>query len=214
MNDSNEITDKRRLRGVESRQLILQAAVDSIAATGLGRFTLDRVAERIGISRGLVVFHFKSKEKLVEEVLDYLGADFAAGWNAILAQQTDDITRLLRLLDYDIRFACENPQYVSVWMAYWGDAKGHQLFQTLAVPRDKGYQADLRRLLENIGATDGYSEEDLALITQGLCAILFGFWAQLHIDPGPDDYSINTRTVRLFLEKLLPNTEWPELSPE
>lgn len=214
MSDSNKITDKRRLRGAESRQLILQAAVDSIATAGLGRFTLDRVAERVGVSRGLVVFHFKSKENLVEEVLNYLGGDFSAGWNAILAQQTDDITRLLRLLDYDIRFACENPNYVSVWMAFWGDAKGHKLFQTLAVPRDKGYQADLGRLLENIGTTDGYGKEDLAMIAQGLSAILFGFWAQLHIDPGTDDYSVNTRTVRLFLGKMFPNIEWPEVSTE
>ena len=95
-------------------------------------------------------------------MLDYLGADFSAGWNAILAQQTDDITRLLRLLDYDIRFASENPKYVSVWMTFWGDAKGHQLFQTLVVPRDKEYQADLGCLLENIGTTDGYSKEGLA----------------------------------------------------
>lgn len=211
MNDCNEITDKRRLRGVESRQLILQAAVDSIARTGLGRFTLDRVADRIGVSRGLVVFHFKSKEKLIEEVLDYLGIGFSAGWNAILAQEADDITRLLGLLDYDIRFGCENPEYVSAWQAFWGDARGHQLFRALAVPRDKGYQEDLRQLLENISTTDGYSKQDLLLITRGLVAMLFGFWAQLHIDPGADDYLDNTRTVRFFLEKMFPNTDWPEI---
>ena len=209
MDDSNEITDKRRLRGVESRQLILQAAVDSIAATGLGRFTLDRVAERIGISRGLVVFHFKSKEKLVEEVLDYLGADFAAGWNAILAQQTDDITRLLRLLDYDIRFACENPKYVSAWHAYWGDAKGHMLFHEQVVPRDEGYASDLAQLLEKICDEGGYDKQDLSSVVRGLVAMMFGVWVQLHLNPGQNDYAVSIKAIRLFLQKMFPRTEFP-----
>jgi len=36
MNEIIKTTDKRRLRGAESRRLILQAAVDSIAMDGLG----------------------------------------------------------------------------------------------------------------------------------------------------------------------------------
>ena len=69
MSEVIKTPDKRRLRGEQSRRLILQAVIDSIALEGLGRFTLDRVAERVGISRGLVVFHFKSKKNLIEEVL-------------------------------------------------------------------------------------------------------------------------------------------------
>jgi TetR/AcrR family transcriptional repressor of bet genes len=206
-------TDKRRIRGEESRSIILQAAVDSIAAQGLSRLTLDRVAERVGLSRGLVVFHFKSKQKLIAEVLQYLGREYSGGWHVILEDDDeDDVSKLLRLIDYDIRFACENPKYVSAWHAFWGDSMGNMLFHELVVPRDEGYAADLSSLLANISRDGGYGEQDLPSITHGLVVMMFGIWAQLHLNPGPDDYAINSRAIGLFLQKMFPDTSFPEIA--
>jgi AcrR family transcriptional regulator len=215
MNEITKTTDKRRLRGEESRRLILQAAVDSIALEGLGTLTLDRVADRVGISRGLVVFHFKSKKKLVEEVLQYLGVQYSRGWYEIVAEkEADDVSKLVRLIEYDIRFACENPKYVSAWHAFWGDAKGNQLFHELAVPREEAYAADMASLIENISDAGGYDKQDLPTITRGLIAMMFGIWTQLHLNPGVDDCSVNTDAVRLFLRKMFPDTIFPESSTD
>jgi len=211
MNEIIKTTDKRRLRGAESRRLILQAAVDSIAMDGLGSLTLDRVAARVGISRGLVVFHFKSKKNLVEEVLQYLGVQYSGGWYEIVAEKDeDDVSKLLRLIEYDIRFACEHPKYVSAWHAFWGDAKGNQLFHELVVPREEGYTADMASLLEKISDAGGYSKQDLPTITRGLDAMMFGIWIQVHLNPGVEDCSVNTDAVRLFLRKMFPDTIFPE----
>jgi len=211
MNEIIKTTDKRRLRGEESRRLILQAAVDSIAMEGLGSLTLDRVAVRAGISRGLVVFHFKSKKKLVEEVLHYLGLQYSGGWYEIIEEKDeDDVSKLLRLIEYDIRFACQHPKYVSAWHAFWGDAKGNLLFHELVVPRDEGYAADMARLLEKISDADGYDKQDLPTITHGLVAMMFGIWTHLHLNPGMEDCSVNTDAVRLFLRKMFPDTIFPE----
>ena len=212
MNSASKITDKRRLRGEESRKLILQAAVDSIAMDGLGRLTLDRVAARVGISRGLVVFHFKSKIKLIEEVLQYLGVQYSGGWYAIVDEENEgDVVKLLRLIDYDIRFACDNPKYVSAWHAFWGDPKGNMLFHELVVPRDEGYARDLSRLLRRISEVGGYDDQDLASITHGLVLLMFGAWTQLHFNPGEDDYNTSFDAVRLFLKKMFPDTHLPEI---
>ena len=208
-------TDKRRLRGEESRRLILHAAVDSIAMEGLGSLTLDRVAERVGISRGLVVFHFKSKKKLVEEVLQYLSVQYSGGWYEIVSEKDeDDVSKLLRLIEYDIRFACEHPKYVSAWHAFWGDSKGNLLFHKMVVPRDEGYAADMASLIESISETGGYDKRDLASITRGLVAIMFGIWSQSHLNPGANDFSVNIRAVRLFLHKMFPDTPLPAIPSE
>jgi TetR/AcrR family transcriptional repressor of bet genes len=213
MNDTSQTTDKRRLRGEASRKLILQAAVDSISSDGLARLTLDRVAQRVDISRGLVVFHFKSKQKLVEEVLLFLSAQYSEGWSAIVEERNeDDVTKLMRLIDYDIRFAFDNPKYLSAWHAFWGDSKGNLLFHALVVPRDEGYASDISRLLDQISDTGGYDKEDLPSITRGLVVMMFGIWTQLHLDPGENDYHINLRAVRLFLNKMFPGTPFPESS--
>jgi TetR/AcrR family transcriptional repressor of bet genes len=211
MKAAQKTVDKRRVRGEESRKLILKAAVDSIATKGLGKLTLDQVADRVGISRGLVVFHFKTKHNLIEEVLSYLGRQYAGGWKTILEGEAPSaIDKLMRLIDYDIRFACENPKYVSAWHAFWGEAKGNAMYQEQEGLREAGYARDMEHLLEKISADGAYDMQDLTLVTQGLFVMMFGIWVQVHLHPGPDDYELNTKTVRLFLGRVFPNTEIPD----
>ena len=203
--------DKRRVRGEESRRLILKAAVDSIATMGLGKLTLDQVAERVGISRGLVVFHFKSKDNLIEEVLSYLGRQYHSGWEAILnGEAKSDMDKLVRLIDYDIRFAHENPNYLSAWHAFWGEAKGNVMYQEQEGQREKGSSRDMERLLAKISGDGEHDKQELSLVSRGLFVMMFGIWVQLHLNPGPNDYEINRKSVRLFLSRMFPNTEIPE----
>jgi len=203
--------DKRRVRGEESRKLILRSAIDNIAKRGLGDLTLDRVAEKLGVSRGLVVFHFKSKNNLIMEVLEYLGKKYSGGWNAIVEEDIPSSTaKLLRLVEYDIRFACDNPKYVSAWHAFWGESKGKEMFHQLVVPRDEGYAADMRELIGKISAEEGYGTLDIPSATRGLVAMMFGSWVLLHLNPGPDDYQKNMKALRLYIGQLFPNTELPD----
>lgn len=212
MKAGRSTTDKRRLRGEESRKAILTAAIDSIARLGLGKLTLDRVADRVGISRGLVVFHFKSKDRLIEEVLDFLGKEYSTGWAELLKLDVgSDMSKLLRLIDYDIRFACENPQYVSVWHAFWGESKGSVLYHEKVAERDEGYSRDMEDLLKNISREEGYDRQELSLVTRGLFVMMFGIWIQLHLNPTPNDYETNIRAVRLFLTRMFPKTRLPDL---
>jgi len=205
--------DKRRIRGEESRKLILQAAISSIAALGLGPMTLDRVAGRAGISRGLVVFHFQSKNNLIKEVLNYLGRQYSSGWDAVVKDNRgSSMFKLLRLVDYDVRFACENPQYVSAWHAFWGESKGNLLYHELAVPRDKLYESEMEQLLARVIDEGGYDKRELQTITTGLVAMMFGIWVESHLNPGTDDYDKNTKATRLFLSKVFPRRPLPEAS--
>ena len=87
-----------------------------------------------------MVFHFKSKDNLIEEVLAYLGRQYTSGWKTILQSEAkSNIEKLMRLIDYDIRFACENPKYVSAWHAFWGETKGNVMYQEKVGQRDLGY---------------------------------------------------------------------------
>ena len=210
MNETATTTDKRLLRGEESRRLILQSAVDCIAMQGLGQLTLDRVADRVGMSRGLIVFHFKSKQKLIEEVLCYLGQQYSSGWDAIIRRPgEDDAAKLIRLIEYDVQFACDNPSYISAWHAFWGDSRGRQLFYELVVPRDEGYAADIETLLARISRDGGYEPAELAPVTRGLVMMMFGVWTQLHLNPSPDDFSVSADAIYLYLRKVFPRTDFP-----
>lgn len=207
--------DRRRIKGAESRRLIVQAAIACIATQGLSNTTLDRVADRAGVSRTLVVFHFKSKVGLLTEVLNFLGARYSEGWDAtIAAGGLSTMEKILRLLDYDIRFASENPEFLSAWHAFWGEANGNSLYRELSFPRDRRYARDVHQLLATLFEEGGYDQSNLTPAQNGINAMLFGFWVEAHLNPGADDYHKGMAAVRLFLSKVfrkhpLPPTNAP-----
>ncbi len=46
----------------------MAAAIDTIAEVGYGQASLARIAQRIGVSKGVIVYHFDTKEDLVKEI--------------------------------------------------------------------------------------------------------------------------------------------------
>ncbi len=202
MHQSN---DRRRRRGAESRQAIIEAAITCIATRGLCNTTLDRVAERAQVSRALVVFHFKSKSRVLIEVLDYLSTEYSAGWDAVLARPgTTPSETVLRLLEYDVRFASERPDYLSVWHAFWGEAKGSTLYREVIFPRDERYGRDLRTVLGALIKEGGYDEIDPKAVETGIMAMLFGLWLSAHLNPTPDHFSHSMHVLRVYLASVFP----------
>ncbi len=51
------------------RSQIIEAAIDTIAEVGFARASLARIGERIGISKGLIGYHFAGKDDLIKEVV-------------------------------------------------------------------------------------------------------------------------------------------------
>ena len=120
--------------------------------------------------------------------------------------------KLVRLCDYDVRFACENPEYLSAWHAFWGEAKGNLLYHELSLPRDEQYAEDIRRYLAALIDEDGYDPIELPPIHTGLTAILFGLWVESHLNPSEDDYCKGMAAVRIYLSKMFPHTPLPAAS--
>src|SRR6185312_17254718 len=54
------------------RRQIVRAAYEIASRSGLAGLTVRRVATRAGLSTGLVIFHFTTKERLVVALLDYV----------------------------------------------------------------------------------------------------------------------------------------------
>ncbi|WP_460062429.1 TetR/AcrR family transcriptional regulator [Streptomyces sp. YKOK-I1] len=62
-------TRRKRLGYGEGREALLNAAVRVVARGGLRKLTYRAVAEEAGVTHGLVVHHFGSRDALIEETL-------------------------------------------------------------------------------------------------------------------------------------------------
>ena len=205
MKSSRKITDKRRLRGEKSKQAIVKAAVACIAHQGLRDATLERVAQKAKVSKALVAFHFKSKTGLLAAVLDHQESVFENGWNTILASNSVSISgKLLELLEYDVRFSVEHRDFISVWHAYWGEARGRSLYRKLTNPRDERYENDVRKLLRNLTKEGEYDDINVAALERGINAMMFGIWRDSHLTHGPNDYANGIQAMWVYLHKVFP----------
>jgi AcrR family transcriptional regulator len=62
------------------RAQFVAAAIDTIAEVGYAQATLARIAGRVGVSKGVICYHFAGKDELVQEVI----ADIAARGGAFV----------------------------------------------------------------------------------------------------------------------------------
>jgi AcrR family transcriptional regulator len=110
----------RKASEATRRQQILQAAYEVATNEGLEALTIRTVAQRAGLSVGLILFHFKTKDELVLAVLDHLLAT-----TTVLHVTKDiwDITsprdRLLALLRREMRRLSSEPRRTRLFFEFW-----------------------------------------------------------------------------------------------
>jgi len=65
--------------------------MDCIDKFGLSQTTLARIAERADLSQGNVIFHFHSKEALLEQTLRFISDEYKTNWQTAVAYAGDDV---------------------------------------------------------------------------------------------------------------------------
>ncbi|MCO5063786.1 MAG: transcriptional regulator BetI [Rhizobiaceae bacterium] len=161
------------------RQQLIEATIDSLARRGYSETTMADVADGAGLSRGIVNFHFESKEKLLVATLQYMSDEYAAHWRTSLEKAGDipaDQLRALVAADFD-RAICTKRK-LAAWCAFWGEAKSRPTYQALCGARDESYQRIFADLCHALKREAGY-DFDADAIALALCATLEGLWLRL-----------------------------------
>jgi TetR/AcrR family transcriptional repressor of bet genes len=169
-----------RKQSKEVRRLqLIEATIDSLAKRGYSETTMADVADGAGLSRGIVNFHFESKEKLLVATLQFMADEYAAHWRAALQKAGADAAGQLAAVvaaDFD-RTIC-NKRKLAAWCAFWGEAKSRPTYQALCGARDAAYQNVIIDLCGALKEDAGYAYEPQATAL-ALAAMLEGLWLRL-----------------------------------
>ncbi|PWJ84902.1 TetR family transcriptional regulator [Pseudaminobacter salicylatoxidans] len=180
--ERNDTEKRSRKASKETRQLqLIEATIDSLAKRGYSDTTMADVADGAGLSRGIVNFHFESKERLLVATLQHMYDEYAAHWRTALDKAGGDAARRLHALvaaDFD-RSIC-NKRKLAAWCAFWGEAKSRPTYQALSGARDKVYQQTIVDLCERLKDEAGYGY-DVEATALALSAMLEGLWLRLMI---------------------------------
>lgn len=179
-------TEKRGRKASKEarRQQLIEATIDSLSKRGYSETTLADVADGAGLSRGIVNFHFESKEKLLIATLQYMADEYAAHWRNALAKAGDDpAERLAALVAADFDRSVASRRKIAAWCAFWGEAKSRPTYQALCGARDARYQQIFEGLVTEMKKEAGYGFEPKA-VTLALCAMMEGLWWRLMVSDG------------------------------
>jgi TetR/AcrR family transcriptional repressor of bet genes len=164
----------------EARRVqLIEATIETIAARGYSRTTLTEVARTAGLSHGLVLFHFETKEKLLAETLAYLAQEYRQNWETALAAVGDDPAgQLNALIEADFNPAICAPARLAAWCAFWGEAQSRPLYQEAAAAWDLAYNRQLEGICARLSDLGGYGR-DPVLVARIIRLTIEGVWLDL-----------------------------------
>jgi AcrR family transcriptional regulator len=91
-------TGCRHLPAAERREQIARVALDLIAQGGLKDLSMAAVARRLGLVPSAIYRHFRSKDEIIDAVLDLIGAQLERNVQAATRETDDPLDALARLL--------------------------------------------------------------------------------------------------------------------
>lgn len=195
-----------------SRERILEAATELFAARGYAGAGVDRLAERSGIAKTAIYYHFGNKEGLLAAVLERASTEWIEAIQRAARQAGDPLGRLERALAGMREMLEERP-----WIL--------KLFQilTLEVAEEK---PEIRATLQGIvrrarqAITDGM-RESLGVEVPGadavagmMLATLDGISLGMQIDPDAvtlDQVFIDLRRITTFMVAIRLNPELAQM---
>jgi TetR/AcrR family transcriptional regulator, transcriptional repressor of bet genes len=168
----------------ERRQQLIDATIDCIARFGLTGTTMGKVTELAGVSLGLANFHFESKDRLFEAMLQHLAAEQRALWQS-RAQDPGLSSRDLLLSIVDSRFhasICARKK-LAVWFAFYGDASARDTYRrAVGDVDDERLEATVAIFTEMI-AEAGYTRLDPEEAALSIEALYDGLWLNMLLYP-------------------------------
>ena len=125
--------------------------MDCIDKLGLSQTTLATIADRVGISQCNVVFHFHSKEELLDQTLRHISDEYRSNWLAALSAASPDAHAQLRaLVESSFTPKICNRRKISVWFAFWGEAKSRPTYSRICAKHDKELAVKLTILFQHL----------------------------------------------------------------
>jgi AcrR family transcriptional regulator len=109
---STPADERKKPRGVQVRERVLQAALECFGAFGFEGTSTRAVAERAGVTHTLLLYHFDSKDKLWRSTMEAVIGRYLAELELRLAgvDRDDPAASLRAFIENFVRFSARVPQ--------------------------------------------------------------------------------------------------------
>jgi TetR/AcrR family transcriptional regulator, fatty acid metabolism regulator protein len=192
------------------RAQIVAAAIDTVAELGYGQASLARIAETAGTSKGVIIYHFGSKDDLIREVVAELHVKGRAYLGPRLEAESTGAGMLRTYIEANLAFIRENRNHVLAIVEIAFNARSAEGGSTYDFStREEGAEA-LRRILVYFQGTGEFRADfDPAVMAMTIRAALDAVPPRLARDPDLDLESYGRELADLFHIATRPEASHP-----
>lgn len=182
---------------VRRRQLI-EATIEAIADVGFHATTLAEIAGRAGVSPGLVAFHFRDKEGLLEATLRALALQLSRSLVELQRAAETPRARLQAVIDATLGPSQFERRIASVWLAFWAEVPVRPRFARV----QRIYE---RRMLSNLraGFRARVPAEQAARLAEATAAMIDGLWLRATLSASATDGAAAREMATAFVDTRL-----------
>jgi len=113
----------------ERRLTLLKAAFREVAEKGFSEVTLDDIARRAGVSKGVTLYYFDSKEELFRELFSWLIDSIHGRMREAVAKEQDPIARVRALVALIFPSPSKNRAFFRAFVDFCGLAARREPFR-------------------------------------------------------------------------------------
>jgi TetR/AcrR family transcriptional regulator, fatty acid metabolism regulator protein len=113
----------------ERRLSLLKAAFREVAEKGFSEVTLDDIARRAGVSKGVTLYYFRSKEDLFRELFGWLTDSIHARMRDAVAAEKDPVAMVRALVALIFPSASKNRAFFRAFVDFCGLAARRESFR-------------------------------------------------------------------------------------
>ncbi|MEV4437411.1 TetR/AcrR family transcriptional regulator [Streptomyces sp. NPDC049577] len=191
--DSPSFTERAR------RQQIIECTIDLISTKGYPATSLSAIAERAGISKAAVLYHFTSKDNLTRATLEQVLERFMAYVSTRVAAQPDPLAAIVAYVRAMVGYQQANRRHVRVITEMLLDDEGGTRLKTPGRHDTHGRWQMLAGLLaegQRAGLLREFDTRSVALAIGGAIDGVIAHWLdhpELDLDAAVDELETFTR---------------------
>jgi TetR/AcrR family transcriptional regulator, transcriptional repressor of bet genes len=188
------------------RKQLIEATITSISQNGIPGTTMTTVTRQAGLSLGLVNFHFKNKDNLLEETLRFLAEEHRDQWaNKITKPGLSAAQKVNAIIDAQFHPQICSRKKLTVWFAFFGEAAYRKSYRSITTRIDTERLEVLEDLFQQIisdGDSKGIDARGVARTLEGL---FDGFWLNMLMYPVKFTRADAVTQLRTYLATTFPS---------
>ncbi|WP_202301409.1 TetR family transcriptional regulator [Dryocola clanedunensis] len=112
--ESHEIYLPERFEEASLKEKIFFSAIELFAEFGLNGARMEQIAEKAGTTKRMVVYHFKNKELLYIQVLEYVYTQIRSAERRLNLADLPPVEAMVQLVEWTFDFHASNPDFIRI----------------------------------------------------------------------------------------------------